>query len=198
MMKKIYDSLPQVVKSLLRQTIKELFPNCIINKIPCIMLRMWYYKYILNIKIQNNVFIQLGCYIYNSREYFNIGTNTIINRNCILDRRGGLHIGENVNISPEVAIFTSGHDPQSPSFEERLNPVAIYDHVWLGTRSMIMPGVTIHEGAVILPGSVVTQDVEAYKIVGGVPAKVVAERKQGMKYELGKFSNGDSWRPLFM
>lgn len=170
--------------------IKEYITNWIINHIPIITLRMFYYRHVLSIKMDETVLIQMGCYLYSSKGDFSIGKNTIINRNTILDRRGGLSIGSNVNISAEVAIYTAGHDPQSPDFNDFLKPVIINHYVWIGTRAMIMPGVVIGQGAVILPGAVVTHNVEPYDIVGGTPARKLGKRNNELKYEL-------AWRGLF-
>ena len=56
--------------------------------------------------------------------------------------------------------------------------VTIGDWVYIGTNSLIMPGITIGDGALIAAGSVVTKDVPEYSIVGGVPAKVIKSRKE--------------------
>lgn len=54
--------------------------------------------------------------------------------------------------------------------------IIVEDDVWIGLNAMILSGVTIHQGAVIATGSVVTKDVPAYAIAGGVPAKVIKYR----------------------
>lgn len=64
-------------------------------------------------------------------------------------------------------IFGSGHDKK---------PVVIHSDVWIGAGCTILPGVTIGEGAVVAAGSVVVKHVEPYKIVGGVPARVIRPR----------------------
>ena len=57
-------------------------------------------------------------------------------------------------------------------------PVVIGDDCWIGRRVMIMAGVTIGEGCVIAAGAVVTKDIPPYSVVGGIPAKVIKNRKQ--------------------
>ena len=170
--------------------VREYVANHMVSSIPSIRLRRWFYRRVLKIKMDSTVNIQMGCYIYVSPQPLSIGPCTVINRGCTLDRRGGLFIGKSVNISPEVAIFTAGHDPQSPSFCDFTSPVDIHDHAWIGTRAMIMPGVTVGCGAVVLPGAVVTRDVPAHAIVAGVPATVVGKRE-------GSFDYDPRWNPLF-
>lgn len=177
------------IKIFIGQLLFDYVPNRIIDCIPSWRIRRAYYQKALKIKIDKNAFIQMGCYIYRSFSELHIGENTIINRNCTLDRRGGLYIGANVNISAEVAIYTGGHQPNSSDFGYYQKKVVIEDHVWLGTRSMIMPGVHVKKGALVLPGAIVTKDVEEYCIVGGIPAIKCGERTDNLSYEL-------SWRPI--
>ena len=75
-----------------------------------------------------------------------------------------------------------GHNLNSPTFETKGAPVVIEDNVFIFSNSLIMPGVTIHEGAIILAGSVVTKNVEAYTIVGGNPAKYIKDRQREIQY----------------
>jgi maltose O-acetyltransferase len=59
-----------------------------------------------------------------------------------------------------------------------LKSVVIEDDVWIGTRAIILPGVTVHHGSIIAAGAVVTKDVPEYAIVGGNPAKVIKYRNE--------------------
>ena len=113
-----------------------------------------------------------------------IGDGSVIGNRCLLDGRRNLVIGKKVNISPEVMIWTLHHDYNDPSFKETGDKVIIHDYVWLCSRCIILPGVTIGEGAVVASGAVVTKDVEAYTVVGGIPAKKIAERTKGLDYNL--------------
>ncbi len=94
---------------------------------------------------------------------------------------GGLVIGNNIAVGPDVTILTSNHRhddaewiPFGPDVVEK--EVRIKDHVWIGTRAVILPGVTIGEGAVVAAGSVVTKDVPACAIVAGNPATIIKLR----------------------
>lgn len=111
-----------------------------------------------------------------------IGANSCIGHNAILDARGGLVIGSYVNFSSEVMIWTAQHDYRSSTFETGFKPVTIGDYGWLGPRCIILPGVTIGEGAVIAAGAVVTKNVAPYTLVGGVPAQKIGDRPQNLNY----------------
>lgn len=116
-----------------------------------------------------------------------IGKHTTINKYTLLDGRGGaLEIGDCVDVAQEVQIWTLQHDYNSPAYQAVGKPVRIGDYVWVGTRAIILPGVTIGRGAVIAAGAVVTRDVDEYTIVGGVPAKKIGIRSKDLTYMLGK------------
>ena len=68
-------------------------------------------------------------------------------------------------------------EPQVPSNLIEYKPIVIGDDVWIGTGAMVMDGVSIADHAVVAAGAVVTKDVPAYAIVGGVPAKILKYRK---------------------
>ncbi|WP_143708834.1 DapH/DapD/GlmU-related protein [[Flexibacter] sp. ATCC 35208] len=98
--------------------------------------------------------------------------------------RGPLIIGENVMMGPEVIILTRNHKyddlsiPMNMQQGSVVKPVEIKDDVWIGTRVIILPGVTIGTGAIIAAGAVVTKNVPDYAIVGGNPAKIIKYRDQ--------------------
>jgi maltose O-acetyltransferase len=84
-------------------------------------------------------------------------------------------------------IYNSEHDLEKQDFSARTEPVQIEDYVFVGPRSIILPGVKIGKGAVIAAGAVVTANVPDFAIVGGVPAKVIGERKnKSPNYRLGR------------
>ena len=84
-------------------------------------------------------------------------------------------------------IYNSEHDLESNDFTARTEPVEIEDYVFVGPRAIILPGVKVGKGAVIAAGAVVTKNVDDFTIVGGVPAKVIGERKnKNPDYKLGR------------
>ncbi len=85
-----------------------------------------------------------GQYIYvDWKGKISIGNCSIINRNCILDRRGDIYIGKNVNISAEVAIYTGGHIINSPDFAYYSKNVYIDDYVFLHCNLLLLKMIRI-------------------------------------------------------
>lgn len=160
------------------------FVNHVVANFPSYPVRHFLYRVFLRVRIGRNSSLAMNCFVtgYATRCVIEIGDNTVINRRCYLDGRESIRIGNNVNISPEVYILTLQHDPYSPSFACKGGPVVIDDHVWIGLRAIILPGVHIGEGAVIAAGSVVNRDVRPYTIVAGVPAVPKRMRERNLAY----------------
>jgi len=164
--------------SLLRYTYNE-----IVGKIPFFNIRSAYLKaYLAN--IGSGTSIQLNCRFLNGRKV-HLGDRNVINFGCLFDgRHYQIKTGSNVSIGPEATILTLGHDPQSAEFDDKGGDVMIGDRVWIAYRAIILPGVTIGEGAVVGAGAVVTKDVEPYTIVAGNPARSIKKRNHDLKYHL--------------
>lgn len=92
---------------------------------------------------------------------------------------GGVQIGDRVMIGSHVAIASEGHDPDAHPMNETFvrMPIRIEDDVWIGTHSVILPGVVVGRGAVIGAGAIVTRDVPPLTVVAGVPAKELRKRQ---------------------
>ena len=106
-----------------------------------------------------------------------------------------VHIGNYVRIEPDVTICTDTHEVDPVIRIERgasfACPIIIEDHCWIGARATILPGVRIGRGSTVAAGAVVSKDVEAGTVVGGVPAKVIKK----LSDEPQTSSNGSASRP---
>jgi O-antigen/teichoic acid export membrane protein/acetyltransferase-like isoleucine patch superfamily enzyme len=156
--------------------------NYIVSYFPSHTLRYFWYRRVLGWDIGDDACILMGQYIQmtgirTSGRRVSIGNGTVINQKCLIYTSGGLIIGSNVSVSAETALITGTHDINDPNFTSNYRPIIIDDYVWIGTRAMILQGVTIGQGAVVMAGAVVTHDVEPFTVVGGVPAKPITERK---------------------
>ena len=110
-----------------------------------------------------------------------MGDYVCINHHTSLSGQGGLKIGNYVMMGPNCNILTSNHGcskwDQPMMFQEiECGPIEIGDDVWLGANVVILPHVCVGRGAVIGANAVVTENVEPYAIVGGVPARVLKYR----------------------
>ena len=155
----------------------------IIMWIPCHPFRRLICKMVMQ-KFHNSSSIRRNVDL-RSPQRISIGEYCNINKHCILDGRGKLKIGNNVDIAVDTHIWTEQHDYNSPDFVAEAAPVIIKDFVWIASRATILPGVTVGRGAVVACGAVVTRDVPDYAIVAGVPAKIIGERKSCFNYKLG-------------
>jgi acetyltransferase-like isoleucine patch superfamily enzyme len=101
-----------------------------------------------------------------------IGKNVFINFDCVFLDLGGITIEDNVLIAPKVSLLSEGH-PINVNNRQSLVPghIHIRKNVWIGAGATILAGVTIGENAVVAAGAVVSKDVPANTIVGGIPAK---------------------------
>lgn len=153
--------------------------------VPLHTFRLMVYK-LSGIKIGKGSTIHIGARFFEPSN-ISIGDGTIVGDNAFLDGRDKLIIGDHVDIASSVMIYNSEHNITSEGFQAILAPVEIGDYVFIGPRVIILPGVKIGKGAVIAAGAVVTKNVEEFKIVGGVPAQVIGERKiKNLHYKLGR------------
>lgn len=103
-----------------------------------------------------------------------LGKRVFINSGCKFQDQGGITIGDDVLVGHNCVIATLNHaiDPNRRG-DMIPAPVKIGDKVWIGANVTILPGVTVGAGAILAAGSVVTKDVEAETMVGGVPARLL-------------------------
>lgn len=119
-----------------------------------------------------------------------IADGVSIGPKVLLDGRLGLTIDKNAVIAYEAIIWTLNHDYNDIHFKSVGAPVYIGAYAWICSRSIILPGITIGEGAVVASGAVVTKDVPPYTVVGGVPAKVIGQRDK-KTYQYGFKADSD-------
>lgn len=150
--------------------------NNLVSKLPSEFLRRKSLQ-LLGCTIGDGTFLYAGFHIRNPKG-LRIGKQCSIGPKVLLDARSNLVIGNSVVIAYEAIIWTLHHDYNDLYFKAKGSPVIIEDHVWICSRSIILPGVRIGEGAVVASGAVVTKDVPAYCIVGGVPAKIIGMREK--------------------
>jgi len=153
--------------------------------LPTSLLRVACYRALFGMKIGKGARIEGGCLILGGPRRITIGERSVINRGVVLDGRFPLSIGANVSISIQSVILTLEHDLQAADFRAIGAPVTIGDRVFIGTRAIVLPGVTIGEGAAVAAGAVVTRDVEPHVMVGGVPAKPIGTRPNHLTYTTG-------------
>lgn len=111
-----------------------------------------------------------------------VGDDVDFAKGVLITSGGGLEIGDRTLIGYGSKILTANHN--IPPNKEKVfdsghtkKKVIIEKDVWIGANCIILPGVKVGEGAVVAAGSVVSKNVEAFTIVGGVPAKIIKERK---------------------
>jgi acetyltransferase-like isoleucine patch superfamily enzyme len=109
-----------------------------------------------------------------------IGEYSFIGRGSEFDVSHSVTVGQHVLLGPGVFVTDHNHNfARSMRIDQqgcRSAPVIIEDDCWLGAKVVVLPGVTIHRGAVVGAGAVVTKDLPAYSISVGVPARVIADR----------------------
>lgn len=103
-----------------------------------------------------------------------IGKHVFINMGCKFQDQVGIYIGDGTLIGHNVVLATLNH-AKSPKDRGTMipAPIRIGKHVWIGSNSTILPGVTIGDGAIVAAGAVVSKDVPENTIVGGVPATIL-------------------------
>lgn len=126
-----------------------------------------------NVSIKQYVFLEN---IYN----ISFGDNVSIHPFCYLEGAGGIDIGNDVSLAHNTSILSVNHTWKNHEIPIKYNPiehtpVKICDDVWVGCGCRLMAGITINSRAIIAAGAVVTKDVDANTIVGGVPAKRIKD-----------------------
>ncbi len=141
------------------------------------------------IEIGENTIVMHGAilHVYNFRGIPNagikIGKNCLIGEYCVIRGQGGVTIGDRVYTSPFTQLLAVNHvydNPELPFVNQGITAegITIEDDVWLGAGAIITDGVRVNKGSVVAAGAVVTKDVPAYTVVGGVPARIIRSIKE--------------------
>ena len=170
------------------RTTFELVYNRAVTHVPYNPLRIWWLRK-LGARLGEHVYL-FGSSEVLAPQALTIAGNCHIGRYAQIDARGGISLGRNVIIAGHCLFVTADHDPDDSGFAGRQAPIVIHDRVWIGSRSTVLKGVTIGEGAVVAAGALVIRDVAPWTIVGGVPAKVLGQRSTAQDY---KIDYGPTW-----
>lgn len=135
-----------------------------------------------NVSLLDGTIIECTGVLNDLGEGITIGNNVGIAQNCFIQVRGKVIIEDNVIFGPNVSVFSENHNYENPDLPVNVQGVnrkgvTIKRGVWIGTRAVILDGVTIGENSIIAAGSIVNKDVIPCSIVGGVPAKLIKMRK---------------------
>ena len=144
--------------------------------------RVWYLQKVLKIMDIGGNRSMIGPNLYIGKgNKVRIGTGCRINENVYLEK---VTLGKDVLIAPNVSILSRMHEfasidiPMSLQGYREEKEVVIGDDVWLGRNVVVLPGVTIGQGAIVAAGAVVTKDIPEFAIVGGVPASLISTREK--------------------
>jgi maltose O-acetyltransferase len=124
--------------------------------------------------------IESGCYFFGHQ--IRIGAWTVANHRCYFDTRDWIEIGQTCSLGMEVMFCTSTHhlgDHLKRAGAYRTGPISVGDGTWLGTRTTVLPGVTIGASSIVAAGAVVVGDVPDNVLYAGVPARKVRDLEPG-------------------
>lgn len=113
-----------------------------------------------------------------------IGAGSSIGSNNIIWGQGGVSIGKNCLLGPNVVVVSENHEFSDPivlikNQGSNRRAIDIGDDCWIGAGATVLAGVSVGSGAVIAAGAVVTKDVAPMSVVGGIPAKEIGRRGEG-------------------
>ena len=145
--------------------------------------RPWCVRLGTRVEIEHAVYLK----VVSDDATLSVGDYSFIGAGTEIDVAQSVTIGAHSLIAPQVFITDHTHRADAgrriDEQGNRVAPVAIGDDAWIGTRAVILPGVTIGDGAIVGAGAVVTQSVPPYAIVAGVPAKIIGTRDNDPRRE---------------
>ena len=148
----------------------------IIPYIPSRHLKNWLWR-LSGVKMGRNVKF-IGIPKIRNPKGLSIGDGVSIGPGVLLDARKGLIIHENAVIAYEAVIWSLNHDYNDIHFCGKGALTEIGANCWICSRSMIMPGIHVGDGAVVAAGAIVTKDIPPYTIVAGIPARPIGIREK--------------------
>lgn len=160
----------------LKEGLTWFFTNSIIPRIPSRHIKNFALRS-LGVNMSRNVKFYNGFSIRDPKKLI-IEDGVSIGPKVLLDARCGLTIRRNAVIAYDAVIWTLNHDYNDVHFCGKGAPVEIGAFSWICSRSIILPGIRIGEGAIVASGAIVTKDVEPYAIVAGIPARVIGHREK--------------------
>ncbi len=164
-----------------KRGLSDWFLNSIVSGIPSLHIRRGYMRFV-GVKMTSDVCVYRGVEIRGAKKLV-IDKGSTIGPKVLLDARNGLKIGKCATIAYEAVIWSMNHDYNDIHFSSNGSLTEIGDYVWICSRSIILPGIKIGEGAVVASGAIVTHDVSPYTVVAGIPARVVGKRdRKDWKY----------------
>ncbi len=160
--------------------VKYYLTNHIINHIPSHSIRLFWYRHSMGMRIGARSQILLGCkFLGDAISQIEIGCDSVLGYGVTINAAAPIQIGDHVLIAAGTEIHTADHDCQDPEFSVRKAGVTIRSQSYIASRALILKGVTLDRGAVVAAGAVVFQDVKAWTIVAGNPARSVGNRVEG-------------------
>ncbi len=103
-----------------------------------------------------------------------VGKRVFINAGCCFQDQGGIVIGDDCLIGHQVVFATLNHVAEVANRADMIPaPIRVGNSVWIGSHATILAGVTLGDGCIVAAGAVVTKDVPAKAVVGGVPARIL-------------------------
>lgn len=174
----LIDELGEMRASLLMQGACNMLPQFCFNRLRTAMWRA------VKLKIGAGSLVMGELVLSGSGDWsslFSVGSDTYISGPLRINLGGSVRIGSGVNIGHDCLFLTVDHEIGGPDRRagwSEFKSIAIEDGAWIASKVVILPGVTVGRGAVVAAGSVVTKNVPANTLVGGIPARVLRQLSQ--------------------
>ena len=118
--------------------------------------------------------VESGCFFFGAN--VSLGDYALISHGCYFDSKDQIRVGARSAVAMGTTLITSDHElggELQRMGRFRTAPIVIGEGVWIGARTLVLPGVTIGDGCVVAAGAVVTADLDPHALYAGVPARLV-------------------------